>query len=275
MTITRPLILVSNDDGHASEGIRALARALSSVADVVIVAPETDRSATSHAQSLHHPLRLRAVEPGIFAIDGTPVDCVYVALMAEGRLLARRPDLVVSGINRGMNLAQDVFYSGTVAAAREGALRGVSAVAVGASPDADLAATGRLVTDLAACLIERPPSQVYLLNVNVPHEWTGAVRRTRLGARYYREAVEFRRDPFGREYLWIGGPHDRHDLTEGTDTAAAAAGVASITPLRLDLTGNVDDHLAACVHQFEARLVNVTQAAVSASSPSVAGGGRT
>ena len=122
----RPLILLSNDDGHSSTGIRAMQAALKAAgADVVVVAPETEQSASSHALSLHRPLRLRKVEADVFALDGTPADCVYVALHATTRLLARRPDMVVSGINHGMNLGQDAFYSGTVAAAREGAFRGI------------------------------------------------------------------------------------------------------------------------------------------------------
>src|SRR4029078_3701435 len=116
---------LSNDDGHGSEGIRALRAELATWADVVLVAPETEQSATSHSLSLHRPLRARKVEPGIFAIDGTPADCVYVALHAEQRFLPRWPDLVCSGINRGLNLGQDAFYSGTVAAARQGARPGV------------------------------------------------------------------------------------------------------------------------------------------------------
>ena len=131
----RPLVLLSNDDGFASPGIRAMRAALLEAgAEVVLLAPETEQSASSHALSLHRPLRLRAVEPGVFALDGTPADCVYVALHAGTRVLPRRPDFVVSGINHGMNLGQDAFYSGTIAAAREGALRGIPALATSAHP---------------------------------------------------------------------------------------------------------------------------------------------
>ena len=131
----RPLVLLSNDDGHASQGIRAMRAALVEAgADVVVLAPETEQSASSHALTLNRSMRLRAVEPGVFALDGTPADCVYVALHAGTRILPRRPDLVVSGINHGMNLGQDAFYSGTIAAAREGALRGILAVAASAHP---------------------------------------------------------------------------------------------------------------------------------------------
>ncbi len=245
----RPLILVSNDDGFASPGIRALQAALAEWAEVVIVAPETEQSASSHALSLHRPLRARAVEPGLFAIDGTPADCVYVALHAETRFLARWPDFVCSGINRGLNLGQDAFYSGTVAAAREGALRGIPALASSAHPKADLARVAALTSRLARALLDERaagPSQARpgpsvarktpLLNLNVPATWNGEVRRTRLGARLYEEIIDVRKDPRGREYMWLGGPGVRHERDPGSDTDAYDDGAASITPLVLDLT---------------------------------------
>src|SRR5579883_1028596 len=162
----RPLVLLSNDDGHASAGIRAMRDELSAAADVVVLAPETEQSASSHALSLHRPLRLRLVEPGMFALDGTPADCVYVALHAGTRVLPRRPDLVVSGINHGMNLGQDAFYSGTVAAAREGALRRIPAVATSAHHKADLAAVAKLTARIALALLALRPGKGTLLNVN-------------------------------------------------------------------------------------------------------------
>jgi 5'-nucleotidase len=224
--------------------------ALVTWADVVVVAPETEQSATSHSLSLHRPLRARSVEPGTFAIDGTPADCVYVALHAEKRFLPRWPDLVCSGINRGLNLGQDAFYSGTIAAAREGALRGIPALASSAHVKADLARTAALTSDLARALHEatagprgagvRPgPSMArntVLLNLNVPLEWNGEVKKTRLGQRLYEEVIDFRRDPRGREYLWLGGPGVRHEPDPGSDTDAYDEGAASITPLLLDLT---------------------------------------
>ena len=246
----RPLVLLSNDDGYSSPGIRALRDALVTWADVVVVAPETEQSATSHSLSLHRPLRIRAVESGVFAIDGTPADSVYVALHAETRFLHRWPDLVCSGINSGMNLGQDAFYSGTVAAAREGALRGIPAIASSAHVKADLPRVAGLTSRLALSLYEatkgelgagpRPgPSmsrKTPLLNLNVPLEWSGEVRKTRLGQRLYEEVIDFRRDPRGREYLWLGGPGVRHERDAGTDTDAYDDGAASITPLVLDLT---------------------------------------
>jgi 5'-nucleotidase len=240
----RPLVLLSNDDGHASRGIRAMRDALGAWADVVLLAPETEQSASSHSLSLHRPLRLRAVEPAVFALDGTPADCVYVALHAGTRVLPRRPDLVVSGINHGMNLGQDAFYSGTVAAAREGALRGIPAVATSAHQAADLGPCADLSSRIARELLGLHPGRGMLLNVNIPRGWSGEVRATRLGARIYEEIVDFRHDPRGREYLWLGGPGVRHERDPGTDTDAYDDGAASITPLLLDLTGTAE-HAAA------------------------------
>jgi 5'-nucleotidase len=243
----RPLVLLSNDDGHASPGIRAMRSALAAAADVVVLAPENEQSASSHALSLHRPLRLRSVEPNVYALDGTPADCVYVALHAGPRVLPRRPDLVVSGINHGMNLGQDAFYSGTVAAAREGALRGIPAVASSAHPSVDLSRVAELTMRIALELLAATAARAVLLNLNVPPKWNGGVRATRLGARIYEEVVDFRRDPRGREYLWVGGPGVRHERDEGTDTDAYDDGIASITPLLLDLTSATDHGLADAV----------------------------
>jgi len=201
----RPLILLSNDDGYRARGISVLREELSSFADVVVCAPETEQSAASHALSLHRPLRLFSHEPNVFSVDGTPADCVYVALSAGPRVLPRKPDAVVSGINAGLNLGDDVFYSGTVAAAREGALKGLPTLAVSAVSGADLDAVAAIAT--------------------------------RLGRREYEEYIEFRRDPRGREYLWIGGPLLAHRHVPGSDTEAFDQNVVGVTPLILDLWG--------------------------------------
>jgi 5'-nucleotidase len=243
----RPLVLLSNDDGYASKRLRVLREALLGWADVIVVAPATEQSATSHSLSLHRPLRAREMEPGIFYVDGTPADCVYVALHADTRFLPRWPDLVVSGINRGLNLGQDAFYSGTIAAAREGALRGIPAVASSAHVKADRVRVAELTSKLARSLLDetatapkRPgiikAKSTPLLNLNVPEQWTGEIRRTRLGARLYEEVIDVRKDPRGREYMWLGGPGVRHERDEGSDTDAYDDGAASITPLVLDLT---------------------------------------
>lgn len=239
-----PLVLLANDDGYWSPGIREMRQALTAHgAEVVVLAPEAEQSASSHALSLHRPMRLREVERGVFALDGTPADCVYVALYAGKRVLPRRPDLVVSGVNRGMNLGQDAFYSGTVAAAREGALRGIPAVATSAHPSLTLGPVADLSARIALELLagsRRGALRGPLVNLNVPERWTGELRATRLGARIYEEVVDFRVDPRGREYLWLGGPGVRHERDEGTDTDAYDDGAASITPLLLDLTSPVD-----------------------------------
>jgi 5'-nucleotidase len=244
MDDVRPLALLSNDDGVASHGLQVMCDALREQFDVVILAPETEQSASSHALSLHRPLRLRKVrEEGpvsVFALDGTPADCVYVALHAGTRVVPRRPDVVVSGINRGLNLGQDVFYSGTVAAAREGALRGIPAVAVSAHLHADLPAAAKLASKVASYVVTEGKRDM-LFNVNVPRKWSGEVRATKIGSRIYEEMVDVRVDPRGREYLWLGGPGVRHERNEGSDTDAYDDGAASITSLVLDLTRR-DDH---------------------------------
>jgi 5'-nucleotidase len=244
MVDPRPLALLSNDDGVASPGLEVMRAALRERFDVVVVAPETEQSASSHALSLHRPLRLREVEEGVFALDGTPADCVYVALHGGDRVVTRRPALVVSGINRGLNLGQDVFYSGTVAAAREGALRGIPALAVSAHPHADLPAVAKLGARIGVELLAKGPRGV-LLNLNVPKRWTGEIRAAKIGSRIYEEAVDFRTDPRGREYLWLGGPGVRHERSAGTDTDAYDDGAASVTPLVLDLTQEEDGGLTA------------------------------
>lgn len=235
----RPLVLLANDDGVFAPNLKALRDALAADADVVVCAPETNQSATSHSLSLHRILRLRRVSDGIFSLDGTPADCVYVALHSGTRVLPRRPDLVVSGMNHGLNLGLDVFYSGTVAAAREAALRNIPSVAVSADSDADREAAARLgaklaLSTLSACGRRSGPAP--LLNINIPPGNAWPVRATRLGARLYVEDVDYRRDPRGREYLWIGGAGEvRHDHVPGSDTEAYDAGAVSITPLSLDL----------------------------------------
>jgi 5'-nucleotidase len=249
--MARPLVLLSNDDGYASAGIRAMRAALVAAGtDVVVLAPETEQSASSHSLSLHRSMRLRLAEPGIFALDGTPADCVYVALHAGTRVLPRRPDLVVSGINHGMNLGQDAFYSGTIAAAREGALRGIPAVATSAHHALDLgpvgAATARVALDAREMHLARRTRSL-LFSLNFPPAWKGQMRATRLGARIYEEIVDFRLDPRGREYLWLGGPSVRHERDEGTDTDAYDDGDASITALLLDLTNTSDTETTASI----------------------------
>jgi 5'-nucleotidase len=234
--VTRPLALLSNDDGYLAPGISALADALGRVMDVVVCAPETEQSATSHSISLNRPLRLMQRQERVFSVDGTPADCVYVALHSGDRVLPRRPDVVVAGMNHGLNLGNDVFYSGTVAAAREGALRGVPAIAFSANHQANreraCAVAASLVESLVRCA---DVGKGVLLNVNFPpgDEWP--LRATRLGSRTYADGVLFRTDPRGGEYLWIGTGQVVHYGDETTDTKAYDDGAVGVSPLSLEL----------------------------------------
>ncbi|MBW2455479.1 MAG: 5'/3'-nucleotidase SurE [Deltaproteobacteria bacterium] len=232
-----PLILLSNDDGYDAEGLTVLRAALARFADVIVSAPKNNQSAASHALTLRNVLHLETLDDTTFTVDGTPADSVYVALHSGERLLPRWPDMVVSGMNRGPNLGLDVIYSGTVAAAREGALRGIPAVALSASPRAKLQSAvqlaARIVERALATLAETPEDQTPLLNVNIPRGDGWTLQATRLGRRNYRDDIIYRRDPRNREYLWIGGAAAKHDLTAGTDTAAWDMGNASLTPLTL------------------------------------------
>ena len=232
----KPLVLLSNDDGYRAEGLRLLREALLEVADVVVCAPETEQSAQSHSLTLSRPLRLRDHGGGILSIDGTPADCVYVALHSGVRVLPRRPDVVVSGMNHGVNLGMDVFYSGTVAAAREAALRGIPAIACSAARDADFVAASSAAVRIVLAAMAEAPRGPLLLNVNFPSGSGWEVRQTTLGERIYSDSVEFRHDPRGGEYLWIGGgPGAEHRPSPGSDTDAHDEGAASVTPLELDL----------------------------------------
>jgi len=233
--LARPLFLLSNDDGYSAPGLNALRAALLEHGDVVVCAPEAEQSASSHALSLHRPLRLREHGSGIFSVDGTPADSVYVALHSGTRVLPRRPDVVVSGMNHGTNLGDDVFYSGTVAAAREAALKGFPALAFSAAPEADRERAAALGARLALALATAGEEGPLLLNANVPAGTAWPVRATRLGRRIYLDDVEYRRDPRGREYLWIGGPGFEHRPVVGSDTEAFDEGVVGVTPLVLDL----------------------------------------
>jgi 5'-nucleotidase len=243
----RPLILLANDDGVAASGLASMRRALAEHADVVVCAPEVNQSATSHALTLHRVLRLRAVEPGMFSVDGTPADCVYVALSSGTRILPRTPDLCVSGLNHGLNLGVDVFYSGTVAAAREAALRGIPSLAVSADARASQDRAAEACARIARAALERGRGGAFLLNVNVPPAGAWPVRATRLGRRTYEGDVVYRVDPRGGEYLWIGGADPRHHDAPGSDTEAYDDGAIGVTPLALDLTDAAANGVAQAI----------------------------
>lgn len=242
---TNPWVLLTNDDGYGTAGIEALALELEPWARVVIMAPSQEQSACSHQLTLGRPLTCRSIGPNRYIVDGTPADCVYLAVYGVGRWTGEPVQLVVSGINAGPNLGLDTHYSGTVAAAREGAIRGVPSLAFSADVATDLKKAARLCSQLARQLWhlwsatmpgKRPP----LVNVNLPARGAWSLRKTRLGWRTYGEGIDVRKNPRGHTYIWLGGaghPHD--DLTPGTDTMAHREGNVSITALPLVPTDNV------------------------------------
>ena len=250
MSDRRPLILVTNDDGVQAPGLRALRRAASQVGDVIVVAPTREQSAQSHAITLDRPLRHIEHEQNVHSIDGTPADCVYLALF-ERRFLPRRPDLVLSGINRGHNLGTSVFYSGTVAAAREAAMRGIAAMALSAPPDVACDQLVPLAAQLASQYLAQlgALTQTPLLNVNFPRGQCLGTWVTRVGRQVYEEQVIPRVDPNGREYFWIGGRVTEVAEPEGTDAHAIALGYASLTPLGLESTSIEHWAIAAQIAQ--------------------------
>ena len=238
-----PRILVTNDDGYFSPGIEALAVALAPLGEVTIVAPQTEASAVGHGLTLRRPLRLEQIRPGVYAVDGTPTDCVNIAI---DEVLDGPPDLVVSGINKGLNIGDDVTYSGTVAGAFEGALLGHQGIAVSLKftrgvwdfgPAAQLAAT------LAAELLERPLPVRTFLNVNVPQGAIKGVRVTVQAKRNHITKVDRRLDPRDRPYFWIEEASDDWEPDGRSDHQAIIDGYASVTPLQPDLT----DHNALSV----------------------------
>lgn len=230
-------ILVSNDDGVHAEGILALSEALSTIAEVVVVAPDRNHSGASHSLTLENPLRADTMaHNGFIAVKGTPTDCVHLAV---NELLKPAPDLVVSGINHGANLGDDVIYSGTVAAATEGRHLGLPAIAVSLVGGQHFASAAYYARLLVQALMTQPLPADQILNVNVPDlplDQIKGMRVTRLGCRHPAEAVIVEQDPRGRPIYWIGPPGATQDAGEGTDFAAIDAGYVSITPLQVDIT---------------------------------------
>ena len=234
-------ILLCNDDGIDSEGLRALYAALAPLGELIVVAPDREQSAAGHSLSLHRPLRITETGHNWFAVDGTPTDCVNLAL--NGLIKNERPDILVSGINKGGNLGEDISYSGTVAAAMEATLLGLPAMAVSlAHEDGE-----KLIYDLAQKVARAGAREVLsrglapgvLLNINVPNvppQKCRGERITRQGKRIYEEAIVEKIDPRGREYYWIGGGSLRWEDEPDTDFEAISNHQVSITPLRLDLT---------------------------------------
>src|SRR5437870_4800426 len=231
-------ILVTNDDGYRSEGIRALAKALSELGSVTIVAPVLEASAIGHALKLRHPLRLEAFEEHTYAVDGTPADCVNIAVT---QLFIGLPDLVVSGINKGWNLGDDITYSGTVAGALEGALLGVPAIALSLRQtrgDYDLTFAARAAAVMGDAILRRPlPSRTFL-NINLPKGPPKGYRVTVQAKRNHVTSVAERHDPKGRPYYWIEEGQNEWEPHDRSDYQAVRDGYVSITPLQPDLTAH-------------------------------------
>lgn len=247
------LILCTNDDGYLATGLGVLTEAARPLGEVQVVAPDREQSASSHSLTMHFPLRARRLDLSTHHVDGTPTDCVALAV---GTLLERRPDFVLSGINHGPNMGEDVLYSGTVAGAMEATILGIPAVAfsyAGRDPSG-IPAYLPLVERLLPQLVRREsfPAET-LLNVNLPPiapEEVRGVRVTRLGRRVYTDSITRAKDPNGKEYFWIGGGGVEWRADEGTDFWAVNEGYISVTPLHLDLTNY---KLLSDVEQWELR----------------------
>ena len=234
----RPLILLTNDDGFYRETIQILYRRLGSLGRTYIVAPDREKSACSLAVTLRQPLRIHHVKPRIWAVEGTPVDCIYFALQ---KFLPRNPDLIISGMNPGPNLGQqDINYSGTVAGAIQGTFHGIPSISVSLLPDAsgrfDLTSAAEIVKTIAADVLTMGLPAGTALNVNIPPRPIRGVKITRLGWKFYDPEIIEKTDPRNSSYFWIGTGTPRRVGDAGTDVTAAHAGYISLTPLHTDMT---------------------------------------
>ncbi|MEZ5333496.1 MAG: 5'/3'-nucleotidase SurE [Thermoanaerobaculia bacterium] len=229
-------ILVTNDDGVFSEGVKLLADALRDLGRVTVVAPDREQSASGHSLTLHRPLRMRQLEEGVYSVDGTPTDCVSLGVL--WLLKDDPPDLICSGINFGLNLGDDVTYSGTVSATFEGTLLGIPSVAFSqeVAQDFSFSRAASFARDLVEHLLGQSLPPDLLLNVNLPAEPYKGVRFAKLGRRVYEQAVVEKLDPHGRKYYWIAGTPRWQEDEDGTDYQAVASGYVAVTPLHLDLT---------------------------------------
>lgn len=233
-----PLILVTNDDGVHAPGLRALYAAMKNIGRAVIIAPERDNSAASHSLTMNKPLQVKKMDEDVYAIDGTPADCVIIGV---GKVLTEKPTLVVSGINPGGNLGDDISYSGTVSAAVEGTMLGVFSMAVSLAGEKpfhfDTAAS--VAEKLAKTILNRGLPKDTLLNVNIPNfagDGIAGVKFTRQGRRIYDNAIKETFDPWGRQHFWIGGGTPSWDEGNDTDSTGILSRYISITPIHLDLT---------------------------------------
>jgi 5'/3'-nucleotidase len=231
-------ILLSNDDGYFAPGLARLTEAISPLAEIVVVAPERECSGVSNSLTLDRPLSLRQSPNGFYHVNGTPTDCVHMAVTG---ILDYRPDMVISGVNDGANMGDDTIYSGTVAAATEGYLLGIPSIAVSlvAEDGGNFATAARIAADLVAQYLRRPFDQPMLLNVNVPdvpYEELAGIQITRLGKRHKAEAVVKTQSPRGDTVYWVGAAGAAQDAGQGTDFFAVAHKAVSVTPLQIDLT---------------------------------------
>ncbi|MGH7356263.1 MAG: 5'/3'-nucleotidase SurE [Candidatus Rokuibacteriota bacterium] len=229
------VLLLTNDDGVHAAGLAALVQALEALGDVWVLAPEREQSACGHALTLHRPLRAVALGERRFAVNGTPSDCVNLGVLG---FLPERPTLVVSGINHGSNLGDDVTYSGTVSAAMEGTLLGVPSIAVSLADGEDFGHAARVARLVAMRVLVNGLPPKTLLNVNVPVGAPRGLRVTRLGHRVYREKIVEQTDPRGRTHYWIGAGPPEWEALDGTDMSAVHEGFVALTPLHIDLTNH-------------------------------------
>ncbi|WP_440054081.1 5'/3'-nucleotidase SurE [Pseudoalteromonas sp. T1lg65] len=233
-------ILLSNDDGVHAKGILVLYHALSTVADVTVIAPDRNCSGASNSLTLLNPLRATELENGFISVNGTPTDCVHLGV---NQLMDKAPDLVIAGINNGANLGDDTLYSGTVAAATEGRHLGLPAIAVSlcSKKEAYYETAAEVVVELVRKLASHPLPKDQIININVPdipkHELKG-IKVTRLGARHKAETMTKQIDPWGRDVYWYGNLGSESDAGEGTDFHAINHGYASVTPLKIDMTAH-------------------------------------
>jgi 5'-nucleotidase len=235
------LILLTNDDSIRSEGILALQSRLNKKHEVYIVAPDRERTCIANAITLHKPLRLHKAGLNVFTTNGTPADCVYLAVRV---VLKKKPDLLISGLNEGPNMGQDIHYSGTVAAAKEGAFLGIASMAVSLSGRRDFHfdTAIKVVEEIIHRVAHKPFVDSTFLNINIPNVPYHKIKEfavTKLGKRIYNDTVIERTDPRGRKYYWIAGNEELYEPIKGTDFYAVARGYVSVTPLGLDTTNSI------------------------------------
>lgn len=231
------LILVTNDDGIESTGISALASALTKIGRVVTIAPDRDKSAVSHSLTMNRPLQVQQISTDRFAIDGTPTDCVIIGIQ---KILSQKPALLVSGINHGPNLGDDISYSGTVSAALEGTMYSIPSMAVSlAGKEGDFAQAAQIAAQLAGMILMKGLPENTLLNVNIPNtKPVKGIRVTRQGRRLWQNSIQETADPWGKKLYWIGGGTTIIDSAADTDVYAIEEGFVSITPIHLDKTNH-------------------------------------